>query len=62
MGCSDEGFNSGAVLTDLQEDEEIYQTADNVIILGWAHNLNGNGNSREDWFYAVCSDTADGVD
>ena len=60
--ASDESSNTYNVLCDLRDDEGSHQSAENIIILGWAHNLVNNGMAFGDGFFAVSSDTADGVE
>ncbi|RZN37214.1 MAG: hypothetical protein EFT35_06315 [Methanophagales archaeon ANME-1-THS] len=49
-------------LGDLAEDEAWVVDAENDIVIGWLHDMDHNGMAFLDGFYAVCSDTARGVD
>lgn len=54
--------NTSQALADLRSDTSSYRTADNILVLGWAHNMDHNGRAYRNWAFALCSDTADGLD
>ena len=58
-----EPTNSTQVLRDLAEDTSwvIDENHPDDIVIGWAHDLDHNGMAYRDYFYAVCSDTRDGI-
>lgn len=54
--------NSSQALADLWSDTNSYRTADNRLLLGWAHNMDHNGMAYHNGPVSVCADTADGFD
>lgn len=49
--------NASETLKDLKDDTGWLRTADNDIVLGWAHDLDHNGIAYGDGFFALASDT-----
>lgn len=54
--------NSSKALADLKEDTSWVRDSSNDIVIGWTHNMDNNGRAYRSGAYAVCTDTADGVD
>ncbi|MDW7726782.1 MAG: hypothetical protein SCH70_06645 [Candidatus Methanoperedens sp.] len=52
--------NASGTLKDLKEDTGWMRTAENDIVLGWAHDLDHNGIAYPDGFFALATDTVVG--
>lgn len=54
--------NASQALADLASDTSSYRTSADKVVLGWVHNMDHNGMAYRNGPFAVCSDTADGID